>query len=729
MANADDTLLDSNPCSTGQAPTFLKRADGRWFATLIGAATILLSLANYSTSQQPTAPPPVFQNGTGWNPDKGPKEAAVFAAKQPPHLAKQVQSLVDEATDRDALNYRFVAKLCGQKILTTKNQSELGSCVGFGSAAAVETVAAADILHRRQREVWHYRVSGGGLYALSRTIPGQNDGSEGSTGAWAMDALQKAGVLFEEKYGDGEFDLTKYDISIVRRWQTRGIPKLLIEAASKHPVRGCLLLKTTDQLKAGLQNGYAASLCAAWSFVSKRDSMGFARSDGQRKWNHCFIPGVVVHGAWKRIEDLEPGDIVVNSQGVMTETSTGANRREYMGIVQNVDLTGLPGLQVTADHPFLVYRSMGKQDYAKPGLDLLVYSNGKYSYARSRKEVYESGQPAWLPANELTKGDYLLYPAKLYRPPHSTPSWDGEKLRAIQPNDSEYLLGYYVANGHLLPEHGFALTIPLHKRDALEKIVVCIRNLGKEPSVTEEDNCYRVKLYCRETRCIASWCGKNAENKQVPEFLYTQGWDLKLFLKGYTDGDGCDISGGQKTVSTVSSKLAHQIWSLCASFGYYPKMLLQTDRSNAYANAKPLWYVTFAPDGIKNAGTRYWNGYYCLPIRQNTPSEYNGPVYAMEVPDGDSYVAGGVVSHNCMAATAYRGPPSGKEGFLIQNSWQKEWIGGPTWPDDQPEGSFWATPKEIQDALSQGDSWLIGDVSGFKKRELTWGEALAIGGK
>lgn len=255
----------------------------------LGVASLLcLSVLGAGTSaQQPTtpSPKPIFE--TGWNPEKGPKEAAVFAAKQPPHLAKQVASLVDDS-DKDALNYRFVAKLTGENPLKTMDQGQLGSCVGFGTAQAASTVQAADIVHRKQREIWKGKASGGGIYALSRTISNQNDGSEGSTGAWAMEALQKAGVLWQIDYGGGEYDLRKYDIGIIKRWQTRGIPKVLIEQAAKTPARGCYLLKTVAELKAGLQNGYACSACAAWSFVSKRDSMGFARADGKNSWNHCM---------------------------------------------------------------------------------------------------------------------------------------------------------------------------------------------------------------------------------------------------------------------------------------------------------------------------------------------------------------------------------------------------------------------------------------------------------
>jgi hypothetical protein len=63
------------------------------------------------------------------------------------------------------------------------------------------------------------------------------------------------------------------------------------------------------------------------------------------------------------------------------------------------------------------------------------------------------------------------------------------------------------------------------------------------------------------------------------------------------------------------------------------------------------------------------------------------------------------------------GDPSSRDGGLIQNSWSKRWCGGPKWPADQPDGSFWASRADIEAALAQGDSFAIGKAN-FKWRQL-----------
>ena len=58
------------------------------------------------------------------------------------------------------------------------------------------------------------------------------------------------------------------------------------------------------------------------------------------------------------------------------------------------------------------------------------------------------------------------------------------------------------------------------------------------------------------------------------------------------------------------------------------------------------------------------------------------------------------------------------DGALVLNSWGTAWCGGPRWPADQPEGSFWASKADTEAILRQSDSFAIGGVDGFQYRDL-----------
>lgn len=55
--------------------------------------------------------------------------------------------------------------------------------------------------------------------------------------------------------------------------------------------------------------------------------------------------------------------------------------------------------------------------------------------------------------------------------------------------------------------------------------------------------------------------------------------------------------------------------------------------------------------------------------------------------------------------------------FLVENSWPRGWITGPTYLD-QPEDSFWAYYEDIEFYFTKGDSWSYSDYLGYRRQEL-----------
>lgn len=91
--------------------------------------------------------------------------------------------------------------------------------------------------------------------------------------------------------------------------------------------------------------------------------------------------------------------------------------------------------------------------------------------------------------------------------------------------------------------------------------------------------------------------------------------------------------------------------------------------------------------------------------------------------DNDGFArASGSWSH-CMCFTGVR---FDRPGLLCQNSWGPSWIGGPKWPDDQPEGSFWVEESVATRMLSGNDSFAISNIEGFPYRDLQHGEWASV---
>ena len=191
--------------------------------------------------------------------------------------------------DLTALVYAYLCRAMNVRILPTLDQGPIGSCVGFATTRAAGITAAADILHRKESEEWVADFSPEALYAIGRQAAGRLGSWDGSTGAWAVEGLQKIGTLHRTKYevGASPFDLTAYEPSRARSWASQGIPETLLVVAKEHPFLSAALVDTVDKAKASLQNGYPLITCSMISYPNNRDAQGFLPATGER-WAHAM---------------------------------------------------------------------------------------------------------------------------------------------------------------------------------------------------------------------------------------------------------------------------------------------------------------------------------------------------------------------------------------------------------------------------------------------------------
>jgi hypothetical protein len=80
--------------------------------------------------------------------------------------------------------------------------------------------------------------------------------------------------------------------------------------------------------------------------------------------------------------------------------------------------------------------------------------------------------------------------------------------------------------------------------------------------------------------------------------------------------------------------------------------------------------------------------------------------------------ASGSWSH-CMCFIGVR---HDRPGLLCLNSWGPNWISGPKWPEDQPDGSFWVEAATATRMLKGEDSFAVSAYEGFPYRDLKHGD-------
>lgn len=85
--------------------------------------------------------------------------------------------------------------------------------------------------------------------------------------------------------------------------------------------------------------------------------------------------------------------------------------------------------------------------------------------------------------------------------------------------------------------------------------------------------------------------------------------------------------------------------------------------------------------------------------------------------------ASGSWSH-CMCFVGVRFEP--RPGLICLNSWGPDYVSGPKWPSDQPDGSFWVDAAVATRMLSGRDSFAVSGYEGFPARNLDNGDWVMV---
>jgi len=94
------------------------------------------------------------------------------------------------------------------------------------------------------------------------------------------------GILLRKPYPSLGIDLTKYDSSIGARWGGRGTPANVCVEGKLHQVRTCTAIKSTEQARDALANGYGINVGSNYGFTDTRNEDGVSKRS--RPWNHAM---------------------------------------------------------------------------------------------------------------------------------------------------------------------------------------------------------------------------------------------------------------------------------------------------------------------------------------------------------------------------------------------------------------------------------------------------------
>jgi intein/homing endonuclease len=174
------------------------------------------------------------------------------------------------------------------------------NCVSHGTRNACDVSRAVEIDVHNEREDWIAKGATEAIYGY-RGFSGQ-----GMSCARAAEFVSKVGGLVVRK-NYGFVDFSKYNGNLGAGWGGRGLPDKVLDLSNDHQIKTASLIRTVEEARDALANGYGLAVCSNYGFSNTRDKKGFAKQSGS--WGHCM--------AWIACDDTgsEPAFLVQNSWG------------------------------------------------------------------------------------------------------------------------------------------------------------------------------------------------------------------------------------------------------------------------------------------------------------------------------------------------------------------------------------------------------------------------------
>lgn len=210
-----------------------------------------------------------------------PREVGRIMATLPrPVFASAAPGLRGSGEGKTILLSEAVRAVLGQDIPYPAQQ--IGCCVSRGFSAGTDILSCVEIAIDKQAEEFK-ETSHEAIYGLAREIgnflqpPG--DRGDGAVGAWAAKAVSQHGTISREVVG-------AYSDKRAGEWGWKGVPAD-IKAQIRNKVRTVSMVKSYEEARDSIANGYPVAVCSDQGFSMERDRDGFCRPQGT--WYHCML--------------------------------------------------------------------------------------------------------------------------------------------------------------------------------------------------------------------------------------------------------------------------------------------------------------------------------------------------------------------------------------------------------------------------------------------------------
>ena len=442
---------------------------------------------------------------------------------------------------------------------------------------------------------------------------------------------------------------------------------------------------------------------------------------------------------YKEISDIKPGELVLTHLGNYKPVEK-ILRKPFNGDWYDFKFSGQIGVGMSYNHPLYSAEHTNNRNSDKKKSERSWLMPQEWL---DKKNKYKDGNylPRQISIIEKLKPNEnkTIYFNDIFGIKHSM---EQIKLNQIL-LDSNFakFLGLFLADGHSFKENNrngnkYGVIFSFHERDLelIEEIKSYVESFNISVTVThDKTKSYTLKFNNKLIWGLMNSCYDDNREKVLPYYSKHLGQDLKYTLEYWLKGDAWKPKRGDYDYigCTTSKKLVLSMRDITWSLGYYSQIRFVT-RKRYGKTTKNQYWLHLRKDCRKTDNLKKISDFeYGTKTVKIEKSNYNGYVYNLQVSDDESFVANGIVVHNCLMAIAmccYVAQTSFKDlekskgqTKAMLDSWvvstqTSESVDALNTSEYNAIVNREATAKQVQPALSE-HNWIFMGMTGFKDKE------------
>jgi hypothetical protein len=198
-----------------------------------------------------------------------------------------------------------------------------GDCVSWSTRNACLTTMCTDITSAQPDEV-SGKLEGAPEVTAEARLNGvlsteaiYNWRAHGGDGWFCSDSvkvvMQQSGLWLRKKYDEIGVDFTRYSARNAGLYGSRQPPAAWLKVGENHRIRTATVLKSYEELRDMLANGYGVTSCGGEGFSNQRDENGASRKT--TRWAHAM--------AYISVDDRDEIKAIYNEPLVLVQNSWG----------------------------------------------------------------------------------------------------------------------------------------------------------------------------------------------------------------------------------------------------------------------------------------------------------------------------------------------------------------------------------------------------------------------